>query len=205
MQDLSCVCALHPASSWQRQILTPLIETRDWTCVLTDTSQIRFRWAMMGTPVKIFFHYLLLNLKANLYLCPVLTLYEAVIPREVLFFSREVPPDSVFFQALSEPCSIIYMLSSISLFSPSPLMFSFQPTNMLKLTSKWRPSLNLACLILNQFLFSRPNFFKKVRVVSFSWLPLIPQLTTIYFSPHDSAEITLAKAHVILRAKSKAS
>ena len=37
----SHVCKLHH-SSWQRQILYPLSEARDRTCVHMDTSQIRF-------------------------------------------------------------------------------------------------------------------------------------------------------------------
>ena len=48
-QDPSCVCKLHH-SSGQRYILNPLSDARDWTCVLMDTSQIRFWWAMTGTP-----------------------------------------------------------------------------------------------------------------------------------------------------------
>ena len=40
MPDLSHVCDLH-CSSWQRQILDPLSEARDWThLMLMDTSQI---------------------------------------------------------------------------------------------------------------------------------------------------------------------
>ena len=41
MPYLSHVCHLHH-SSWQRQILNPLSETRDQTCVLMDTSRISF-------------------------------------------------------------------------------------------------------------------------------------------------------------------
>ena len=36
--------------SRQRWILNPLSKARDQTCVLMDTSQIRFCWATMGTP-----------------------------------------------------------------------------------------------------------------------------------------------------------
>ena len=39
MQDPSCVCDLHH-SSRQGQVLNPLGEARDRTCVLTDASQI---------------------------------------------------------------------------------------------------------------------------------------------------------------------
>ena len=39
--DLSCVCDLHH-SSWQYQILSLLSEASDQTCILMDTSQIRF-------------------------------------------------------------------------------------------------------------------------------------------------------------------
>ena len=39
-QDLSHVCNLHH-SSWQLQILNPLSEARDGTCILMNTSQVR--------------------------------------------------------------------------------------------------------------------------------------------------------------------
>ena len=38
------------ACSQQCQILNPLSETRDRTCILTDTSQIHFRCTTTGTP-----------------------------------------------------------------------------------------------------------------------------------------------------------
>ena len=47
--DPSCVCDLHH-SSRQCHILNPLSEARDWTYILMDASQIRFRWAMTGIP-----------------------------------------------------------------------------------------------------------------------------------------------------------
>ena len=37
--------------SWQRQILNPLSEARDWTCILIDTSWVCFCWATMGIPL----------------------------------------------------------------------------------------------------------------------------------------------------------
>ena len=49
MPDPSHICDL-PHSSWQRWILNPLSEARDWSCILMDTSQVRFCWAMTGTP-----------------------------------------------------------------------------------------------------------------------------------------------------------
>ena len=49
--DPRLVCDVHH-SSWQHQILNPLSEARNWTCVLMDASQIRFCWAMMGTPTS---------------------------------------------------------------------------------------------------------------------------------------------------------
>ena len=45
----SFVCEQHH-SSWQHWILNPLRETRDRTCIPMNTSQIRFCWAMRGTP-----------------------------------------------------------------------------------------------------------------------------------------------------------
>ena len=39
--DPSFICDLHH-SSWQIQILNPLSEARDQTCILMDTSQIHF-------------------------------------------------------------------------------------------------------------------------------------------------------------------
>ena len=49
MPDLSHVCDVHHRP-WQRWILNPLSKARVWTCILVDTSQIHFCWAMMGTP-----------------------------------------------------------------------------------------------------------------------------------------------------------
>ena len=43
-RDLSHICDLHH-SSQQHWIPNPLSEARDWTCVLMDTSQIRYYWA----------------------------------------------------------------------------------------------------------------------------------------------------------------
>ena len=48
--DLSHACDLHH-SSRQWQILNPLSEIRDRTCVLMDRSQIHFRCATTGTLV----------------------------------------------------------------------------------------------------------------------------------------------------------
>ena len=41
MQDPDCICDLHH-SSGQCRILDPLSEARDRTCVLMDTSQVRY-------------------------------------------------------------------------------------------------------------------------------------------------------------------
>ena len=53
-QDPSCVCDLHH-SSQQCQIFNPLSKARDWNCILMDTSQIHFHWAITGTLESIFF------------------------------------------------------------------------------------------------------------------------------------------------------
>ena len=37
------------------QLTDPLIKTRDWTCLLMDTSQIRFHCTIMRTPLYSFF------------------------------------------------------------------------------------------------------------------------------------------------------
>ena len=50
--DLSRGCDLYHGS-WQRWILNPLSETRDWTCVLMDTSQDLYHWAMTRTPLTL--------------------------------------------------------------------------------------------------------------------------------------------------------
>ena len=47
--DLSRVCDLHH-SSRQWRTLNPLSRARDQTHLLMDTSQIRYCWAMTGTP-----------------------------------------------------------------------------------------------------------------------------------------------------------
>ena len=50
----SYICDLHH-SSGQCRILNPLIEAWDQNCVLMNTSQINFCWAMMGTPQVAFY------------------------------------------------------------------------------------------------------------------------------------------------------
>ena len=52
--DLSCVCDLHH-SSRQHQVLNPLIEARDGTHILTDTSLVRYHGATVGTPSTLLF------------------------------------------------------------------------------------------------------------------------------------------------------
>ena len=54
MPDLSCICDLH-YSSLQRQILNPLSEARDQTCILMDTSRVCYGWSTMGNPIVVFF------------------------------------------------------------------------------------------------------------------------------------------------------
>ena len=49
MPDPSCLCDLQH-SSRQCQILNPLNEAKDQTCILMDTSQVHYSWATMGTP-----------------------------------------------------------------------------------------------------------------------------------------------------------
>ena len=56
MPDLSCVCDLH-CSSWQCQILNPLIRASDRTQILMDISQVRLCWATIGTPLLLFFFF----------------------------------------------------------------------------------------------------------------------------------------------------
>ena len=60
MPDLSYVCylyhSLHP-----RQILNSLREARDQTCILMDTSQVRFCWATTGTPICILWRHVCLD------------------------------------------------------------------------------------------------------------------------------------------------
>ena len=57
-QDLDLICDLH-YSSQQHWILNPLSKARDWTCLLMDTSQVRYCWATMGTPDYTFSFYFL--------------------------------------------------------------------------------------------------------------------------------------------------
>ena len=52
---LNRICDLHH-SSWQCGIPDPLSEAGDRTCILMDTGQIHLCWAMMGTPICIFFN-----------------------------------------------------------------------------------------------------------------------------------------------------
>ena len=48
MQDPSLICLHH--SSWQCRIPDPLSKARNQICILMDTSQIHYHWAMKGTP-----------------------------------------------------------------------------------------------------------------------------------------------------------
>ena len=68
--DLSCVCDLHH-SSQQRQILNPLRDARDQTCVLMNTNQILFCWAMMGNPVP----FSIMRVYNNFFGCSLLVRY----------------------------------------------------------------------------------------------------------------------------------
>ena len=54
LTDLSHICDLH-YSSKKCQILNPLSEARDWTCILTDTGWVRYHWATIETPRDFFF------------------------------------------------------------------------------------------------------------------------------------------------------
>ena len=54
----SLVCDLQ-CSSKQHQILNPLAEARDQTCICMDTSRVCFPWATMGTPHRLFFIHLI--------------------------------------------------------------------------------------------------------------------------------------------------
>ena len=51
MSDQSYICDLHHSSQKQCRIPNPLSEARNRNCILMDASQIRFHWAMTGTPV----------------------------------------------------------------------------------------------------------------------------------------------------------
>ena len=51
MSDLSHICNIH-LSSWQCRIFNPLSGARDQTCILKDTSQVLYCWAMMWTPIN---------------------------------------------------------------------------------------------------------------------------------------------------------
>ena len=48
MWDSSCNCDQHH-SSWQCQIPNPLMEARDWTHILMDTSRICFHYTAIGS------------------------------------------------------------------------------------------------------------------------------------------------------------
>ena len=59
--DLNHVYNLHH-SSRQHWILNPPSKARDWTCILMGTSEVRFHWAMTGTPLFFFNVHCLSNL-----------------------------------------------------------------------------------------------------------------------------------------------
>jgi len=56
-QDPSHICYLYH-NSLQYQILDPLSQARDQTCILMDTSWVHFPGITMGTPKNIFVSYL---------------------------------------------------------------------------------------------------------------------------------------------------
>ena len=56
MQNVSRICDLH-YRSWQRQILNPLSEARDWNRYLRIPSQIHFCCATMGIPCSILLYF----------------------------------------------------------------------------------------------------------------------------------------------------
>ena len=52
--DPSHICELHHNSPWQHQILKPLSEAKDWTCIFMGTTQVHYCWAKTwGTPLFI--------------------------------------------------------------------------------------------------------------------------------------------------------
>ena len=57
ISDPNHICDLH-CSAWQCWILNPLSEARNRTCVLMDTSQIHFHWAMTGNPRTLFLNFM---------------------------------------------------------------------------------------------------------------------------------------------------
>ena len=51
-------------SSWQRQVLNPMREARDWTCDLMDTNWVHYHWATIRTPadyIELFSYFLVLR------------------------------------------------------------------------------------------------------------------------------------------------
>ena len=53
MLDPNHICDLHHRS-WQSWILNPLSEARNQTCILMDTSQVRYHWAQWELPGWLF-------------------------------------------------------------------------------------------------------------------------------------------------------
>ena len=76
MPDPSRACNLHH-SSWQRWILNPLSEARDWTCDLMIASWICFPCAMMGTPQVLFFIVVFLLFPSHWHLLPLMDFFFA--------------------------------------------------------------------------------------------------------------------------------
>ena len=93
MWNLSCICDLHH-SSRQHWILNSLSKARDRTCILIDTGQVHYCWAVTGTPAScVYIHFFFY---AVIFFCiktmPLFCLFKFLLPTSnktyYFFFSK---------------------------------------------------------------------------------------------------------------------
>ena len=136
--DLCYVCDLYH-SSQQRWILNPLMEARDWTCILMDTSLVPYHWATTGTPSL-----------CNSNSCsqgrePLNTEEVDIVGKQVLEWSTLSCTD---LQVFEKPLFWNVSFSLLTLLtSCSPRLLSGQNIQVLGLLLPWLPFHECMCLL----------------------------------------------------------
>ena len=117
-------------SSWQRRILNPLSEARDWTCNLVVPSWIRFRCAMTELPHLLFTNVFHLSIHVLLSdISSVQHFFFKGLQSTIFEWSKNLPSWHFFIYGLCtmafSPPLLSLLLSTLSSFFSLPLSFSF--------------------------------------------------------------------------------